>query len=124
MQLGGKQHNVRASRPRRPRLDDLRVGPIAHDVVEPLWRHRLAPDQVLGRRWRDDGTYPTVASLTEENDALRTVVDDLLVWLHDADDSLDPKAPADVVAQLDAYVRRRLARDQPMFVPAFTSSAF
>lgn len=44
VQLDGKQHNVRASRPLRPRLGDLRVGPIVHDVVEPLWRHRLALD--------------------------------------------------------------------------------
>lgn len=81
-------------------------------------------DHVLGRRWRADSTYPTVASMTEENDALRTVVDELLIWLHDASDSLVTTTRADMLAELDAYVRRRLARDQPMFMPAFTSSAF
>jgi hypothetical protein len=41
VQAGGKQHNLRLSRPLRPAVADITLGPLRHEVVEPLWRHRL-----------------------------------------------------------------------------------
>ena len=37
----GRQHNLRWSRRLRPRIDDLRVGPLSLDIIEPLQTLRL-----------------------------------------------------------------------------------
>lgn len=55
--LDGKQYNVRASRALRPRIGDLRVGPVCHEVETPLWRHRLR---------LDEGDHGTALDLTWE----------------------------------------------------------
>lgn len=44
VQHEGLQHNVRASRPLRPQLNVLSVGPIRHEVVDPLQATRLLLD--------------------------------------------------------------------------------
>lgn len=80
-------------------------------------------DDVLGRAWREADAYPTVASLNEENEALRGVVDRTLVAAR-AGGGFDADARVTVVRELDGYVRRRLERDQPLFIPAFMASTF
>lgn len=40
----GRQYNVRVSRRLRPKMDDLRVGPLSLDIVEPLQTVRLVLD--------------------------------------------------------------------------------
>jgi hypothetical protein len=40
----GRQHNLRLSRELRPRLDELAVGPLALEVIEPFRRWHLALD--------------------------------------------------------------------------------
>jgi hypothetical protein len=82
------------------------VGAQVADGLEPLWR--------------EPGAYPTVASLSEENIALRELVDTVLL----AATGGFAAADAQVRAALDAYVRRRLQRDQPLFIPAFLASTF
>lgn len=79
---------------------------------------------VLARRWRDECAYPTVASMTDENDALRLVVDRLADVLH-VDAALIPSdARVAALAEVDGYIRRRLEREQPMFMPAFLATNF
>lgn len=61
VQRGGRQHNVRSSRPLRADLESTQVGPIRHEVVEPLWTHQLALDAgehatAFDLRW--SGTFP------------------------------------------------------------------
>lgn len=47
--VDGRQHNMRWSRRLRPRIDDLAVGPLRLDIVEPLSRLRLtATDNPYG----------------------------------------------------------------------------
>ena len=41
VQLEGRQYNLRLSRPLRPRLDEIAVGPLHHEVIEPLQTLRL-----------------------------------------------------------------------------------
>jgi hypothetical protein len=38
---GGEQRNLRFSRALRPRYDELRVGPLSLEILEPMRRHRL-----------------------------------------------------------------------------------
>jgi hypothetical protein len=40
--VGTEQHNMRWSRRLRPRIDDIAVGPLALDIIEPLSRLRLS----------------------------------------------------------------------------------
>ena len=40
--IDGRQHNVRWSRRLRPEIDDIRVGPLALEILEPLKRMRLS----------------------------------------------------------------------------------
>lgn len=91
---------------------------------EPLADVRIRVAAVLVRHWRDEDAYPTVASLGEENEALRGAVDDLLKVLHRDDAGVDRSTANATVEALDGYTRRRLERDQPMFMPAFLSSNF
>lgn len=42
IQRHGRQHNVRLSRPLRPAATTVAVGPLRHEVLEPLARHRLS----------------------------------------------------------------------------------
>lgn len=61
VQRDGRQHNLRASRPLRTDLAALRVGPISHEVVEPLHSHRLVVAggehaMALDLTW--SGTFP------------------------------------------------------------------
>lgn len=61
VQLDGRQHNVRASRPLRPRIEDITVGPIRHEIVRPLQRHRLvleAGEQGVAFDLTWDGVLP------------------------------------------------------------------
>jgi hypothetical protein len=44
VQHAGLQHNVRAARPLRPDLEQLAVGPVRHEVIEPLRSTRLVLD--------------------------------------------------------------------------------
>jgi hypothetical protein len=41
VRMAGRQHNLRVSRRLRPRMDDLRVGPLRLEIVEPLQTVRL-----------------------------------------------------------------------------------
>lgn len=78
------------------------------------WCADVAAD--LDPPWRQAGEYPGVGSLTGENDMLRGLVDRGIRVLHEAGavpDGVGDQARGD----LDGYVRRRLARDQPMFSP-------
>ena len=43
--VDGRQHNVRWSRRLRPEIDDIRVGPLALEILEPLKRMRLSCDE-------------------------------------------------------------------------------
>lgn len=81
-------------------------------------------DAVLARRWREDGDFPTVASMTEENDALRAAVDALLGSLHEPARADPEGVEVAALAMLDGYLQRRLQREQPLFVPAFLASTF
>lgn len=62
VQRGGRQHNVRASRCLRPSIEGLAVGPIHHEVLEPLRTHRLVLEPSAERSvsfdlvW--DGAFP------------------------------------------------------------------
>lgn len=78
----------------------------------------------LERPWREAGGYPTVDSLAAENDALRGLVDDMVRELHLPARRAPEGVEARVLAGLDAYLGRRLQREQPLFVPAFLSSTF
>jgi hypothetical protein len=78
------------------------------------WRPVI--DDVLSREWRPAGAYPTVVSMTEENDALRSVVEGLL--------SGDARGDGAARTELEGWARRRLLRDQPMFMPAFMANNF
>jgi hypothetical protein len=44
VQRGALQHNLRLTRPLRPHVFDMAVGPLRVDVVEPLRTHRVAVD--------------------------------------------------------------------------------
>ncbi|MFN8021500.1 MAG: hypothetical protein U0Q03_08235 [Acidimicrobiales bacterium] len=44
LRVDGRQYNVRVSRKLRPRMDDLRVGPLRLEIVEPLQTVRLVLD--------------------------------------------------------------------------------
>lgn len=49
VRANGKQHNIRVSRRLRPRMDDLRVGPLRLEIVEPLQVVRLVlEDNAMG----------------------------------------------------------------------------
>lgn len=73
--------------------------------------------------WREPAAYPTVASMTVENDARREALDGVIRSLNNSA-ALDRGVRTRVLDIADAYLRRRLDRDQPMFAPAFMSSAF
>lgn len=90
----------------------------------PLAERRDAFAEVGSRQWREPGAYPSIASMTEENDARRDALDQLLRALDPGEDGLEPEVRANVLGLADAYLRRRLQRDQPMFAPAFMASAF
>lgn len=91
----------------------------------PQWQGaRDAVTVQLDHHWREPGDYPTGESLAAENEALRGVVDRLLLDLHPVA-VRNPDGPeAQALAEIDAYIRRRLEREQPFFVPAFLSSTF
>ena len=84
---------------------------------------RKAIAGVLDRRWRDEGAYPTIASLSEENIALREVADDVIRRLRAEPVAADDAGRA-ALSELEAYVHRRLQREQPLFIPAFLASTF
>ena len=85
----------------------------AHEGIHE-WCDQVAAG--LAAPWRQPGEYPGVASLTGENDMLRELVDLGIRILHEAGAVTDsPRGQAR--EELDGYVRRRLARDQPMFSP-------
>jgi hypothetical protein len=76
----------------------------------------------LARAWRGPEEYPSVSSLTQENTTLRELVDQGIRILHEVatvSDAVRDQARA----ELDGYVRRRLARDQPLFSP-FMANVF
>jgi hypothetical protein len=79
------------------------------------WRRLI--DDVLAAEWRPASAYPTVASMTEENDAMRSLVDRLLDALRGTEDNT-------ARAELEAWIRRRLLSDQPLFIPAFMANNF
>ena len=74
--------------------------------------------------WRSPSDYPSVKSLTAENEALRAAVDQLVRDLHPASREAPDGVEARALAVLDGYLERRLLREQPLFVPAFLSSTF
>ncbi len=83
--------------------------------------------QGLAKVWREPGAYVTVASLAEENLVLRNFIDRLLRQLLTRPSAVDGRADDDLVellAEVRAYVRRQIAREQPMFMPAFAGSLF
>ncbi|MCZ7526587.1 MAG: hypothetical protein M5U14_09555 [Acidimicrobiia bacterium] len=101
-----------------PDLADLVVG--AHAEPWPAWRADL--EHALDHPWRESGAYPTVASLAAEREALRDLADRALRALHGAD--VDPAVRAEGLDRLGTYLRRQLAREQPMFLPAFLAPSF
>ena len=77
---------------------------------------------LLEREWRPPAAYPTVASLNEENEALQTGLDHVLVRLYRHGDGLDPATADALRAELDECLIRRVGREQPMFMPAFSEN--
>lgn len=105
---------------------DLRevLGQVARDLdVVDEWRDvRSEIESLLEREWRPRAAYPTVASLNEENEALQTGLDQVLVRLYRNGDGLD-QTTADIFrTQLEECVTRRVGREQPMFLPAFSEN--
>ncbi len=84
----------------------------------------LAPEvrAILDRAWRDPAAYPTVASLTEENEALSALVEWLIHALHA--DGLDDLARAATIAAVREYLARQAERERPLYVPAFTGPPY
>jgi hypothetical protein len=105
---------------------DLRtvLGAVAARLTGAPWaRERSAVEAALARAWREAGAYPTVASMSDENESMRGVVDDLVSVLHGA--APDQRAVADgALGDVDAYLARRREREQPLFMPAFMASNF
>jgi len=82
-----------------------------------------AISDVLRKEWRSPDEYPTVVSLTAENDAMRSVADVVLVALR-AGDVVDEHIRTEARGEVESWVRRRLVRDQPLFLPAFMANNF
>ncbi len=61
--------------------------------------------------------------MAEENDVLRAAIDQLIICLRTADDIVGGVRD-EVLEDAAAWIRRRLLRDQPMFLPAFMASNF
>lgn len=102
-------------------------------AVVRLERSEVASDlaaeirQGLAKVWREPGAYVAVASLAEENLVLRNFIDHLLRQLltqpaatyGGGDDGL-----VELLAEVRAYIRRQITREQPMFMPAFAGPLF
>ncbi len=93
-------------------------------IAEPWPGLRADIDAVLSREWREPDTYPSVASLGEENLALKELVDRLIVALHDQGDVVEPKTRRQLFKTTRAYLGRYLERERPMFFPAFQGTVF
>lgn len=78
----------------------------AADTTDPISAWCAAVAAGLERTWRAPDEYPSVASLSDENHDLRRLVDEGIRVL-----------PTPARQELETYVRRRLARDQPLFAP-------
>lgn len=111
--------------------DNADLTGVSREIVAAL---SSATDDVAARRdqlaatnartWRDAYAYPTVASMAAENDARREAIDRLLRVLATDNSGVDPVSRTTAVELIDAYLRRRLARDQPLFAPAFMASTY
>jgi hypothetical protein len=105
---------------------DLRsvLGAVAVRLVDAAWApERSRVEDALARAWRESGAYPTVATMNDENEFLRGVIDGLVVALHGV--APDQQGVADgALADIDGYLTRRREREQPLFMPAFMSSNF
>ncbi len=71
--------------------------------------------EVLTHLWRDEGDYPTIESLAEENHSLVAAVERVIGLLHDEPERFDAAARQDAHDRILAYLHRRIEREAPLY---------
>ncbi len=85
---------------------------------------RDAVADALGATWFEEGAYRSIAQMAAENLAYRELITKLIEAVHEARDSLGEARGTELHGMLTAYLRRLMAREEPLYRKPFSGKPF
>lgn len=104
---------------------ELLAGVADLNPEDSVWRNLIvAIRKALDARWFDAAKYRSVADMEAENLRYRELISELVVATHEHPGGLQDAARSAQHERTIAYLRRQLARERPLYYPAFSGRPF